>query len=55
MGRQVDRHADGVDNPSEHKLDGVPAAVSFAQTLEGDWLAAEWGVSIRNGPEGMVD
>ena len=55
MGRQVDRHADSVDNLSKHELHGVPAAVSFVQLLEGDWLAAEWGVSIRHGPEGMVD
>ena len=55
MGRQVDCHADGVNNPSEHQLDSVPAAVSFAQFLEGDRLVAEWRVTICTGEEDMVD
>ena len=55
MGRQVDCHAEGVNNPSGHQLDSVPAAVSFAQFLEGDRLAAEWGVAICVGVEDMVN
>ena len=31
VGRKVDFHADGVQNPAEDELDGVPAAADFAQ------------------------
>ena len=44
VGRQVNRHSDGVHNPVKDEIYGVPAAVSFAQLLGGYQLAAGWGI-----------
>ena len=40
VGQQFDHHSDGVHNSAEEEIDGVPDAVSFAQIIERDKLAA---------------
>ena len=51
----MDRHADGVHNPAEEDIDGVPDAVSFAQLFWVEWLAPGWAIVHIHGFKDMVN
>lgn len=55
MLRQVYRHIDCVDYPTEHQLDGAPRAVALSQLLEGDWLSAVLVIPAIIRPEDVIN
>ena len=54
VGRKVNGEVDGVNHPPEDKLHRVPAAVTFAELLEGHRLLTKDGVSFCQGAEDVV-
>ena len=53
-GGEVDRHVDGVNNPPEHGLAGLPGAISGVKLIQAEDFLALLGVLTVKGPEHLI-
>ena len=55
MRQQVDSVVGHVQNPAKNKLDCVPNTVPFAQIVERHRLTEEWGITVTEWTEEMIN